>query len=204
MKTIIISPNQPRGGTQTKNETIIIAPSQPRGGTQNKKKTIIKTPSQPRGSTRTKNKTKRGAGKKQKNCTSEMCDQVVKDVPLYSAPITADMWYILIGVPPFPYHVIPHVNGVERNIKRWFVFVHLMIVGMFFVALPILSLIWYCEECSCCFIDDVEGAAKKKIKTCRRAEPGNRSDRTEYRSHVGAHDEGTIKNSHQTGAQFTN
>ena len=40
MKTIIISPNQPRGGTQTKNETIIIAPSQPRGGTQTKNKTI--------------------------------------------------------------------------------------------------------------------------------------------------------------------
>ena len=64
MKTIIISPNQPRGGTQTKNETIIIAPSQPRGGTQTKNKTIIIAPSQPRGGTRTKNKTRRGAGKR--------------------------------------------------------------------------------------------------------------------------------------------
>ena len=77
-----------------------------------------------------------------------------------------------------------------------------MIVGMFFVAFSILFFIWYCEERGC-FIDNVEDAAKKKIDTCRRIEPGNRSDRTEYRSHVGAHDEGTIKNSHQTGAQFT-
>ena len=77
-----------------------------------------------------------------------------------------------------------------------------MIVGMFFVAFSILFFIWCCEERSC-FIDNVEDAAKKKIDTCRRIEPGNRSDRTEYRSHVGAHDEGTIKNSHQTGAQFT-
>ena len=77
-----------------------------------------------------------------------------------------------------------------------------MIVGMFFVAFSILFFIRCCEERSC-FIDNVEDAAKKKIDTCRRIEPGNRSDRTEYRSHVGAHDEGTIKNSHQTGAQFT-
>ena len=77
-----------------------------------------------------------------------------------------------------------------------------MIVGMFFVAFPIFFFIWYCEERSF-FIDDVEDAVKKKIDTCRRIEPGNRSDRTEYRSHVGARDEGTIKNSHQTGAKFT-
>ena len=37
-----------------------------------------------------------------------------------------------------------------------------------------------------------DAAENKKIDTCRRVESENRSDRTEYRSHVGAHDEGTI------------
>ena len=56
-------------------------------------------------------------------------------------------------------------------------------IDMFFVAFPIsFFFIWYCKERSCCcFIDDVEdGVKKKKIETCRRIEPGNRSDRTEY------------------------